>query len=148
MTHARIFITKFLRTLFFQNTCCCCFCETLPNMNEVKSIPHRFTIRYYWFQNSCHAEQFPFRVTLSSYLSDQPFFEIAIFTEHLLFRTAIFHNSYLQEQPSKVFYKKSCSTKFCNIHRKTPYWSLFLIKLQTIRAATLLKRNSATGVFL
>ena len=40
------------------------------------------------------------------------------FSEELLFRTAIFHNSYLQEP--KVFYKKSCSSKFRNIHRKTP----------------------------
>ena len=38
----------------------------------------------------------------------------------LLFRTAIFHDSYLQELSSKLFYKKSCPEKFCNIHMKTP----------------------------
>ena len=32
-------------------------------------------------------------------------FEIAFFSE-LLLRTGIFHNSYLQEQPPEVFYKK------------------------------------------
>ena len=51
---------------------------------------------YYKFQNSCCVEQFPFRVTLSSYLSDKQYF-----------RTSILHNSYLQEQPPEVFYKKS-----------------------------------------
>ena len=38
---------------------------TLPTMNET------FLIHFnYWFQNSCYAKQFPFRVSLSSYASD------------------------------------------------------------------------------
>ena len=57
---------------------------------------------YYWFQNSCFAEQFPFTVILSSYL-----FWKSYFFEQLFFRTAIFHNNYLQEQPPNVFYIKS-----------------------------------------
>ena len=49
----------------------------------------------YWFQHSCYAEQFLFRVTFSSYLSDQLIFEIAIFLksyfpEQLFFITTIY----------------------------------------------------------
>ena len=31
----------------------------------------------------------------------------------------------LQKQPPEVLFKKNCSQKFCNIHRKTPMGSLF-----------------------
>ena len=63
---------------------------------------------YYWFQISCYAEQFPFRVTPSSYLSDKPFFEYANFLNSCFFRTAIFHNSYLLTGAATkgVLYKK------------------------------------------
>ena len=50
-----------------------------------------------------------------------------------------------KKQPPEVFYKKD----FCNVHSKTSVLeSLILIKLQTFRSATLLKRDSNTGVFL
>ena len=37
---------------------------------------------------------------------------------------------------------------FCNIYRKHPCWSLYFKTLQTLRPATLLKRDPNTGVFL
>ena len=48
---------------------------------------------YYWFQNSSYVEKFPFRVTLSSYLSEQLFYQKAIFlnscfSDELFFITA------------------------------------------------------------
>ena len=46
----------------------------------------------------------------------------------------------------QVFYKKNCSKKFRNIHEKTIV-SLFN-KVAGQRSATLLKRDSHTGVFL
>ena len=56
-----------------------------------------------------------------------------------------------QKQPP-LFYR--CSVKkdflknFANFKGKHLCWSLFLIKLQASRPATLLKRDSNTGVFL
>ena len=47
-----------------------------------------------------------------------------------------------------MFYKKCFPKKFRNIPGKHLCWSLFLIKLQAFRVATLLKRDSNTGVFL
>ena len=42
-------------------------------------------------------------------------------------------NSYFiknwQKQPTEVFYKKSCSKKFCNIHRKIPVLGSLLNKV-------------------
>ena len=56
---------------------------------------------------------------------------------------------YFQKQPPEMFCKKrGVLKKFANFMGKHLYWSLFLIKLQAIRPATLLKRNSSTGVFL
>ena len=46
------------------------------------------------------------------------------------------------------FYKKSCSQKFCVIHRETSVLDLFFIKMQTVRPATLLNRDSNVGIFL
>ena len=41
-------------------------------------------------------------------------------------RDWILSSDYHQKQPPEVFYKKSCSEKFCNIHRKAPVFkSLF-----------------------
>ena len=100
---------------------------------------------YYWFRNNCYAEQFPFRVTLLSYLSDQLLFEIVIFSEQLLFRTAIFHNSSLQEQPPEVLYKKAVLKNFANPQENTCAGVSFVL---AFRASTLLKRNSNTSVFL
>ena len=45
----------------------------------------------------------------------------------------------IQKQPSEVLCKKKCSKKFANFTGKHLCWSLFLIKLQTLRPATLLK---------
>ena len=60
---------KILRTPFFQNIFGGCFCATLSNMNNSKAFLVGF---YYWFQNSCYAQQFPFKVNPfnSNYLSD------------------------------------------------------------------------------
>ena len=58
----------------------------------------------------------------------------------------------IQEQPTKVFYKKKLFLKFLQYLQAGKHlcWSLFLIKLQALglRPATLLKRDSNTGVFL
>ena len=52
-----------------------------------------------------------------------------------------------QKQPPELFYVKSYSYKFRNIHSKTPLLkSLFLIKLQAFMPVALLKKNP-TQVF-
>ena len=66
----------------------------------------------YLFQNSCYVEQCPFRVTLSSYLSDQLFFEIAIFlnscfSRQLFFITATYRNSHQRCSIKNLFLKIS-----------------------------------------
>ena len=45
----------------------------------------------------------------------------------------------LEKQPTEMFCKKSCSQKFCKIHRKTPAPEYFFNK---VRAATLFKKNT------
>ena len=35
----------------------------------------------------------------------------------------------IKKQPSKVFYKNSCSQNFCNIHRKTPVQESLFVKV-------------------
>ena len=52
-----------------------------------------------------------------------------------------------KEQP-EVFYKKAVLKNFSILTGKHLCWSLFLIKLWSFRSATLLKRDSNTGVFL
>ena len=47
-----------------------------------------------------------------------------------------------------MFYKKAVLKNFAIFTGKQLCWSLFLIKLQAFRLATLLKRDSNTGVFL
>ena len=54
----------------------------------------------------------------------------------------------LQKQPPEVFFKKVVLKNFANFTGKRLRWSLFLIKLQAPRSATLLKRDSNTDVFL
>ena len=54
----------------------------------------------------------------------------------------------LQRQPPEVFYKKANLRNFAIFTRKYLFWSLFLIKLQALRPAKLLKRDPTTGVFL
>ena len=46
-----------------------------------------------------------------------------------------------QKQPSEVFYKKWCSSKFGKCHRKTPVLEYFLMKFQAWRSTTLLKET-------
>ena len=53
-----------------------------------------------------------------------------------------------QKQPPDVFYKKAVLKYFAIFTGKHLRWSLFLIKLQTLRLAALLKRDSNIGVFL
>ena len=60
-----------------------------------------------------------------------------------------------KKQPPEVFYKKSCSEKFCNNFRKTLVLKSFLGWVwnkvaghQAVRPAVLLKRDSNTEVFL
>ena len=79
----------------------CEFCD-VQLYRKFKGIPHRFSLL---------VPEYLLCVTV-------PFQNN--FSEQLLFRTGIFHNSYLQEQPSEVFYKKSCPKTCCNIHRKIP----------------------------
>ena len=52
-----------------------------------------------------------------------------------------------QKQSPEVFYKKAVIKICCNTHRKHLCYSLFLIKLQTFRPATLLKRNFNTQLY-
>ena len=42
---------------------------------------------------------------------------------------------------------QSCSYKFCKIHRKSPVLEVFFNEAASWRLATLLKRDSCTGVF-
>ena len=49
---------------------------------------------------------------------------------------------------SQMFSKIGVLDNFASFTRKQLRWSLFLIKLQTFRHATLLKRDSKIGVFL
>ena len=52
-------------------------------------------------------------------------------------------SSKIHKQPSELFFKK-----IANFTGKHLCWSLFFTKLQAFRPATLLKRDSYTGVFL
>ena len=52
-----------------------------------------------------------------------------------------------QKQPPEVFCKKRCSQTFCKIHRKTPVSESLFNKDEGLRPATLLKKDSVTGVF-
>ena len=49
---------------------------------------------------------------------------------------------------SQIVFKIGVLKNFINFIGKYIYWNLFLIKLQAWRPATLLKRDSNTGVFL
>ena len=53
--------------MFSQNTSGVCFCVALPNMNELKVIPHRFLLL---FAEELLCGAFPFGVIFPSYLSD------------------------------------------------------------------------------
>ena len=53
-----------------------------------------------------------------------------------------------KKQPPEVFYKKAALKNLSIFAEKRLCWSLFLIKLWVFRPATLLKRDSNTGVSL
>ena len=54
----------------------------------------------------------------------------------------------LKKQPPEVLCKDRFSYKFCKLHRKTPVPESLFNKVVGVRPATLLKRDSGTGVFL
>ena len=54
---------------------------------------------------------------------------------------------HFQKQSLEVFFSKSCSQIFLNIHRKHLCWILVLMKLPAFRPETLLERDSNIGVF-
>ena len=54
----------------------------------------------------------------------------------------------LQKQPPELFSKKRYFLKFSKIHRKTPVPEPLFNEVTGLRPATLIKKNSGTGVFL
>ena len=55
---------------------------------------------------------------------------------------------YVQKQPPEMLFKKVVLKNFAHLTEKHLCWSLFLIKMEAWRPATLLKRESNTDVFL
>ena len=95
--------------------------------------------RHIWLQRDSNPQPFSLQA------STQPFSQ----TGQLIFWKMV--GSYklckFQKQPPELFYVKSYSYKFRNIHSKTPLLkSLFLIKLQAFMPVALLKKESNTGV--
>ena len=54
---------------------------------------------------------------------------------------------FVQKQPPEVFSKKAVLKKFANFTRKHLCWNLFSVKLQAFSPATILKKDSNTGVY-
>ena len=69
-------------------------------------------------------------------------------TSHVHNTNTNIHDSFAgsSKQPPEVFYKKVVLEKFRNILTKTPVLEALFNKI--VRLATLLKRDSSTGVFL
>ena len=63
-------------------------------------------------------------------------------------RLSPFYFTSLQKQSPVLFYKNVVLKYFAIITEKHLFWCLFLIKLQVVSPATLLKRNSDTAAFL
>ena len=61
--------------------------------------------------------------------------------------TALYFEMYRSIR-SQMLFKKGVLKNFTIFTGKNQFWSLFLVKLQAFRTATLFKRNSNTGVFL
>ena len=59
-----------------------------------------------------------------------------------------FHYNYLEVPIGRCSIKRAVLKNFATFTGKQLCWSLFLIKLQALRSATLLKRDSKTGVLL
>ena len=79
---------------------------TLPNMNELKGIPHRF-----W---SLAPERLlcgtvPFQSKTFKLSIRRAVFKNNNFSEQLLFRTAIFHNSYLIDFWERLVFREAIS---------------------------------------
>ena len=70
--------------------------------------------------------------------------------KELLFLIKKRHLQYLifRSSRSQMFFKIGVLKNFANFTAKHLCWSIFFIKLQAWRAATLLKRDSNTGVIL
>ena len=135
----------------------CELCEIFKNTFFLRTLPVAASVQlyliwmnskashidfYYWFENSCYAEQFYFRLTFKLSTRRATFWN-SYFSEQLFFRTAIFQNSYLQEQPPEVFLQKKLILKNWQYSLETPVLeSIFLIKLQAFRTTTLLERES------
>ena len=81
-------------------------------------------------------------ITILEYTSQSRKFEKLI-SIHLNKKTPIFRSSHQRCSIKAVLKNFAIFTT-----RKHLWWSLFLIKLQTLRPGTLLKRDSNTGVFL
>ena len=58
------------------------------------------------------------------------------------------HVHYHQKQPLAGVLQNRCSGKFCLCHRETPVLESLFNKVADLRPATLIKRDSNTGVFL
>ena len=88
-------------------------------------------------------------ITILEYTSQNKKFENFInihFNKKTLRRSWITH---FKKQPQEVFYKKAVLKNLAIFTtRKHFWWSLFLIKLQTLRPVALLQRDSNTAVFL
>ena len=54
----------------------------------------------------------------------------------------------LKKQPFADAIQKGCPYEFRKFHRKTPVLEILFNKVTSLRSATLLKRDSNTGVFL
>ena len=92
----------------------------------------------YWFQNSCYGD---------SSLSEQPF-QIAFFLNNYFSKQLFFITTTYKNSHQRCFVKKAVLKNFATSTGKHLCWSLFLIMLQAFSAATLLKRDSNTVIFL
>ena len=68
--------------------------------------------------------------------------------EALHSKVADLHLAINRNSRSQMFFEIAVFKKFANFTGKHLRWTLLLIKLQALRPATLLKRDSNTGVFL
>ena len=55
---------------------------------------------------------------------------------------------YCHKQPPEVFYKKSCSQKFHNIHVKTPVWGFLFNKVVGLQVCNFFKKRLQHRCFL
>ena len=125
------------------------------------SLIYCFVVNMSWaiFQNFLHFGRTRLLVVVLEFLNSRSCIQHWSVSRFSLTRnTQIFCNtersnktdyvSDFQKQLPKVFYNKRCSLKFWKIHRKTPVPESFFIEVAGLKPATLLKRDSGTGVFL